>query len=41
DTTTELFIQNADFRIALVQTELQDFPSTLRNKLSWGLDYRN
>ncbi|HBK20628.1 MAG TPA: NAD kinase [Cryomorphaceae bacterium] len=41
DATTELFIQKADFRIALVQTELQDFPSTLRNKLSWGLDYRN
>ena len=27
--------------IALVQTEMQDFPSTLRNKLSWGLDHRN
>jgi NAD+ kinase len=41
DTETELFVQKADFRIALVQTELQDFPSTLRNKLSWGLDHRN
>ena len=38
---TELLIQKADFRIALVQTELQDFPSTMRNKLSWGRDYRN
>lgn len=41
NTDTELFIQKANFRIALVQTELQDFASTLRNKLSWGLDYRN
>jgi len=40
-TETELLIQKADFRIALVQTELQDFPSTMRNKLSWGRDYRN
>ena len=38
---TELLIQKADFRIALVQTELQDFPSTMRNKLSWGRDFRN
>ncbi|HCP41647.1 MAG TPA: NAD kinase [Cryomorphaceae bacterium] len=41
NTDTELLIQKADFRIALVQTELQDFPSTMRNKLSWGRDYRN
>ncbi|MDE0985988.1 MAG: NAD kinase [Schleiferiaceae bacterium] len=41
DSETELLIQKADFRIALVQTELQDFASTLRNKLSWGRDYRN
>lgn len=40
-TATELLIQKADFRIALVQTELQDFPSTMRNKLSWGRDHRN
>ena len=38
---TELLIQKADFRIALVQTELQDFPSTMRNKLSLGRDFRN
>ena len=38
---TELLIQKADFRIALVQTELQDFPSTMQNKLSWGRDFRN
>jgi len=41
DTDTELFIQKADFRVALVQTELQDFSTTMRNKLSWGRDYRN
>ena len=40
-TETELLIQKADFRITLVQTELQDFPSTMRNKLSWGRDHRN
>lgn len=40
-TTIELTLQKANFKVALVQTELQDFSTTLRNKLSWGLDYRN
>ncbi|MEY2963840.1 MAG: hypothetical protein RL754_1101 [Bacteroidota bacterium] len=40
-TNTEIFVQKADFRVALVQTELHDFASTLRNKLSWGFDHRN
>jgi NAD+ kinase len=37
----ELFIQRSDVTILLVQTDLQTFPSTLRNKLVWGLDRRN
>lgn len=37
----ELFLQQSEARIKLVQTDLQDFPGTLRNKLVWGLDRRN
>ena len=41
DVGTTLRIQQADFKFRLVQTEVQDFPTTLRNKLLWGLDRRN
>ncbi len=37
----ELFLQKSEIAIKLVQTDLQDFPTTLRNKLLWGLDRRN
>lgn len=37
----EIFLERADFKIGMVQTEVQNFPSTLRNKLLWGLDRRN
>ena len=37
----ELFLQRSETRIKLIQTDLQDFPATLRNKLMWGLDRRN
>lgn len=37
----ELFLQKSESVIKLVQTDLQDFPHTLRNKLMWGLDRRN
>ena len=37
----ELFLQKSETIIRLVQTEIQDFPTTLRNKLLWGLDRRN
>ena len=37
----ELFLQRSEVRIKLIQTDLQDFPATLRNKLMWGLDRRN
>lgn len=37
----DLFLQKADVEIKLIQTDLQDFPATLRNKLMWGLDRRN
>ena len=41
DNEVELFLQNSPTTIKMVQTEDQDFPSTLRNKLLWGLDRRN
>jgi len=41
DEEVEITLQCADFQIQLVQTDVQDFPTTLRNKLLWGLDRRN
>ncbi len=38
---SELTMQLGSFKIKLVKTEIQDFPTTLRNKLLWGLDKRN
>ena len=37
----EIFLQQSETQIKLVQTDTQDFPTTLRNKLLWGLDRRN
>jgi NAD+ kinase len=37
----EIFLQHSDVSIKLIQTNKQDFPTTLRNKLLWGLDRRN
>ncbi len=37
----ELQIRLERFKIKLVKTDIQDFSSTLRNKLLWGLDRRN
>lgn len=37
----EIFLQQSETKIKLVQTDNQDFPTTLRNKLLWGLDRRN
>jgi NAD+ kinase len=41
DPSIELIIKKGDFKINLVRLENQDFLSTLRNKLMWGLDLRN
>lgn len=41
DAGTEIIIKKEDFKINMVETETQDFSSTLRNKLLWGLDKRN
>ncbi len=38
---SEVELSCAPFQIKLVKTPLQNFPSTLRNKLLWGLDRRN
>jgi NAD+ kinase len=36
----EVVIRPADFRIKLVNLEHQDFFSTVRQKMHWGLDPR-
>jgi len=41
DAGIELTIKKESFKINMIETETQDFASTLRNKLLWGLDKRN
>tara|TARA_B100000767_G_scaffold61510_1_gene57282 strand:- start:1637 stop:2515 length:879 start_codon:yes stop_codon:yes gene_type:complete len=41
DSSVELTIKKECFKINMIETETQDFASTLRNKLLWGLDKRN
>jgi len=41
ETTINLTIKKADFKINLVKIENTDFYKTIRNKLAWGLDKRN
>ena len=41
DAGIELTIKKEGFKINMIETETQDFASTLRNKLLWGLDKRN
>ena len=41
DSSIELIIEKADFEISVIQTEGQNFLSTIRNKMMWGLDRRN
>ena len=41
DETVELKVSRAGFDISLVRLPEQNFLSTLRNKLNWGLDKRN
>jgi len=41
DSAVELTIKRAAFEINVVQTEGQDFLSTMRNKMTWGVDKRN
>jgi NAD+ kinase len=41
DASVELTIRKEAFNINMVETDTQDFSSTLRNKLLWGLDKRN
>ena len=41
DAGLELTIKKESFKIKMIETETQDFSSTLRNKLLWGLDKRN
>jgi NAD+ kinase len=41
DTGVILNLELAHFKVKLVETNIQNFPQTLRNKLMWGLDKRN
>jgi len=41
DSSTNISITKADFRINIIQTENQNFLNTIRNKMMWGLDRRN
>jgi len=41
DSSTELLISKADFKINLVKQSNDDFFATIRKKLKWGLDFRN
>lgn len=41
DNSTELTIRKAGFKINLLRLENENFFSTIRNKLMWGLDKRN
>ena len=41
DAGLELTIKKEGFKINMIETDTQDFSSTLRNKLLWGLDKRN
>lgn len=41
DASVTLIIKKEDFKINMIETNSQDFSSTLRNKLLWGLDKRN
>jgi NAD+ kinase len=41
DVSTEIILRRADFKLRLVRTLTNDFATTLRNKLLWGLDRRN
>lgn len=41
DSSVELTIKKADFKINLVEPQGNSFISTIRNKLMWGIDKRN
>lgn len=41
DSAIELTVRKADYKINVIQTEGQNFLSTIRNKMMWGLDRRN
>lgn len=41
DSSVQLSVKKADFRVNLIQLEGQHYFKTLRQKLNWGLDIRN
>jgi len=41
DSSVELTIQKANFKISLIEPQRNSFTSTVRHKLMWGIDKRN
>ena len=41
ESSVELIIKKAKFKLNVIQTEDQNFLNTIRNKMMWGLDRRN
>ena len=41
DSSVQLTVKKADFKVNLIQLEGQHYFKTLRQKLNWGLDIRN
>lgn len=41
DSTIQLKVKKADFKVSLIQLESNQYFKTLRQKLNWGLDIRN
>ena len=41
ESSVELIIEKAAFKLNVIQTEDQNFLNTIRNKMMWGLDRRN
>ena len=41
DSSTEIIVVKEDFKINLIRMENQNFFSTIREKLKWGIDIRN
>lgn len=41
ESESELIISKTDFKAKLIRLENQDFFTTIRNKLTWGIDKRN
>jgi NAD+ kinase len=41
DSNIQMSVKKADFTIKILRIETDDFMTTLRNKMMWGIDKRN